>query len=410
MPDQDLKKLTVGASFELVIQNTAFGGEGVGRFNECVIFVPDVIPGERVKVELVELKRNFGRAKLMEILEADSGRETPPCPVYGRCGGCQYQHMTYQTELKEKENQLRDVLKRLGGLSELDFIQPIIPSPNPYGYRNSIRLKKVRNEEGWTGAFVNRDNKSLVPISECPIASSKINEMLADLPEIMKDFEQPGKISEITLREGEEESFCLPRYQKPYRYQSKEKLTFEHKDLKLQYGLASFFQVNTRMISHLVETVRKAVGTTRWEVLLDLYAGVGLFSLSLRSQFKNVIGVESNRDAIFHFHRNVEANHSTNVKIIKDRVEDALESLHESTKYQSRCIVLDPPREGLLKNVVEKLNEMKADQLIYVSCEPSTFTRDLKGLSAAYRLKSITPLDMFPRTQHFELVATFIKN
>jgi len=409
MLDKDLKNLTVGASFELVIQSTAFGGEGVGRFNECVIFVPDVIPGEKVKVELVELKRNFGRAKLLEVLQADAGREKPPCKVYGQCGGCQYQHMTYPTELREKEKQLRDVLKRLGGLSDLDCIQPIIPSPNPYGYRNSIRLRKVRNDEGWTGAFVSRDNKSLVPVSECPIASPKINEMLTDLPEIMKDFEQPGKISEITLREGGEGSFCLPRYQKPYRYESREKLTFERKGIKLQYGLASFFQINTSMISNLVDAVRKAVGTTRWDTLIDLYAGVGLFSLALRSQFKSVVGVESNRDSIFHFHRNVEANHSKNVRIVKGRVEDALEAVHESTKYQSRCIVLDPPREGLLKEVVEKLNEMKADQLIYVSCEPSTFARDLKGLGATYRLKSITPLDMFPQTAHFELVATFIK-
>jgi len=317
--------------------------------------------------------------------------------------------MTYPAELAEKEAQLRSVLSRIGGFKDESLIRPMVASPKDYEYRNSIRLRLKRKKDSWQGAFIGHDNKSLVDVKRCPIAAPEINEMVKDLPLIVKDFEQPDKIFEVTFRRGNNQSYCLPRYKKPYRYSSKLSLTFSMGKDRLQYGLSSFFQVNSSMVPRLVDEVKRYFKKDETATLFDLYAGVGLFSIALRERFRNIIGVENNREAIFYFRKNVESTKAQNIKVIQGKVEYRIEALLAESSQRKKSVLIDPPREGIASQVCQALITHPVDQLIYVSCDPATFSRDAKKLSLVYELRSVTPLDLFPRTGHFELVANFEK-
>ena len=407
----------IGDELEVTIGSMAFGGDGVARHGDFVLFVPDVIPGEQVRVKVIAAKRSYGRALPLEIMKPSPGRVEPPCALYGLCGGCQYQHVSYETSTQIKELQIKEVTRRIGGLSIDDVCDPIVPSPEAYGYRNSITLKLKKAEKGpktgesrgagkaWTAGYIARDNRTSVTVSECPIAAGAINRAIANLDEGIRQFKDQKKIREITIKCDSNHTMLCPRYQRPIRFESEARLCYRHMGLAFYYGASSFFQVNHAMIPSLLDLVRSALDPRPGQSLIDLYAGVGLFSIALAKDYKQVTGLEIGQEAVECFQQNIRENGVANARVIRGAVETSIRAGLRELGDKPVSVLVDPPREGMKKEVIEALNEGPVERLAYVSCDPATLARDLRLLGASFTLKKITPLDMFPQTKHLEAVA-----
>ena len=395
---------------DVTIASMAFGGDGVARHGDYVLFVPDVIPGEQVRVKIVAAKRSYGRALPLEILQPSPDRVEPPCAVYGLCGGCQYQHVSYSKSVEFKESQIREVASRIGGLALDDICDPIVPSPEAYGYRNSVSLRLRRAGKSWETGYIARDNKTFIQVSQCPIAAGAINSEIANLDAGIKQFKNKDKITDVTMKCDGEHTMLCPRYQKPIRFESAARLRYVYGHFSFYYGSSSFFQVNHAMIPALLDLVKSALDPKPGQSLIDLYAGVGLFSIALAKDYKQVTGLEIGQEAVECFQENIRENSVSNATVIRGTVESSIRAGLKELGDKPVSVLVDPPREGLKKEVVQALNEGPVEKLAYVSCDPAMLARDLKLLGASFTLKKITPLDMFPQTKHLEAVAALEKD
>lgn len=395
----------IGGEVAVTIESIAFGGDGVARHGDYVIFVPDVIPGENVKIRLTAAKRSYGKGVLIDLVEPSAERIAPRCEVYGECGGCQYQHVAYECSLRFKEQQVREVMQRIAGITIDEVCEPIQPASMPWNYRNVVSLKVRSGEGGWDAGYIARDNRTLVPVSACPIATGAVNEAMGGIGSSLGEFEHSDKITEVTIRHAGEMVLLYPRYRKPYRFKSDERLVYTYGGLTFGYGLRSFFQVNHSMIPVLLEVVDRALEPEPGGALLDLYAGVGLFSIAQAGKFDRVVGIEVAGEAVRCFRENVRQNGIQNVRIVRGAVEGVLRSAWTRLGKRSVSVLVDPPREGMHPGVVRFLNSAPIEKMVYVSCDPSTMARDLKMLSASYSLVKMVPVDMFPQTAHLETVA-----
>jgi 23S rRNA (uracil1939-C5)-methyltransferase len=394
-----------GDELDVTIDSVAFGGDGVARRGKYVIFVPDVIPGERVRVRVTAAKRSYGRGVPVRVMESSPDRVEPRCEVYAVCGGCQYQHVSYKRSLEFKEQQVRDLLLRIGRLAVDDVRQPIRPAPEPYGYRAAVALHVTKREDTWEAGYFARDNRTFVPVVQCPIATSGVNRLLAQVGKFLNGFDKPDRIKGIIIRSAGDETLIHPIYRTPRRLRSGNRLSYRYKELELSYGPESFFQVNHAMIPDLIDLAGQALEPVPRGTFIDLYAGVGLFALALAGRFQRVIGIEAGEEAVACFEANVRENRIGNVSVIHGAVEAKLGSVRREIESGPASVLVDPPREGLSPKVVQFLKEAPVESLVYVSCNPATLARDLKKLSAAYTFRNITPLDMFPQTAHIETVS-----
>ncbi len=343
-------------ALELQIQDIAFGGKGVGRVEGKAVFVPFTIAGERIRARLVREKKNFAEADLTEVLDASSKRVTPECPYFGRCGGCSYQHIDYAHQLEIKAQQVETALRRLGHI-ENPPMRAIIPSPQPYGYRNRIT---VHAEDGVVGYF-RRDVHRLVDVEQCPIAAPEVNAALADLR-----ARRP--------RDG-------------------------HFTLRAQAGPRIFAQTNDAVANAMATLVGNLLPDRR-QLLIDAFCGAGFFAKRLLDKFDRVIGIEWDRFAIAAARENA-ATHET---YLADDVENSLGQLLRENDLARTTLIVDPPATGLSAGIRGLLHEHAPADLIYVSCNPATLARDLGELQRTFTLQSVTPLDMFPQTAEIECV------
>ncbi len=376
--------LKLGDKINLTIHDIAFGGEGVGRIEELVVFVPFVVTGETVEVEITELKKNFARAKLLRVATPSPERTEPECRYYGACGGCQYQHIAYPEQLRMKQKQIADLFERVGKISRA-VVAPVIPCPQPYGYRNRIMIRSQ-----WNGpakkleiGFIRTDNKFVEDITECKIAEPALNEQIT---EVRAHPPHKGGIK-VVLR-VQPEGWEVPR--------------------------DSFFQNNFFLLPKLVETVREMLTTGGARHLIDLYCGVGYFGIAAASAVESFVGVEYDKLAIAAARQNAAARGITNGEFIAAQVEDVLPELlqkfsvlADGHQKNNTAVILDPPRKGCWPATLELLRQTRPAQVIYVSCHPATMARDLNILCAdgVFELQRVQPLDMFPQTQHVECVA-----
>jgi len=361
----------------LTIQDIAFGGEGVGRADDFVVFVPFVLVGEVVEVELTEVKKNFARAKLLQVVQPAPERVEPACRYFGQCGGCQYQHVDYATQLRWKHKQIADLFQRIGGFGQA-LVAPVIPCPQPYGYRNRIMIRSQWNkpEQKLNIGFVRWDCGLVEDIEECKIAEPVLNE------EILRVRAHPppkGGIK-VVLRVPPENWDVPPD---------------------------SFFQNNFFLLPKLVETVRDILRHGGARCLVDLYCGVGFFGIEMAGAVESFVGVEYDRRAIQSAQRNATARNINNGQFIAGEVEVVLPELLKRFSPQATTVLLDPPRKGCWPQTLQLLRETRPAQVIYVSCHPATMARDLNILCAngVFELVRVQPLDMFPQTQHVECVA-----
>ncbi len=367
----------IGDLTTLEISDLAFGGEGVARAGDFVVFVPLVAVGETVEVEITERKPRFARAQLRRVVKSSPQRVAPVCPYFGQCGGCQYQHLAYAEQLAIKHKQIRDLFERIGGLDP-SVIAPVIPCPQPYGYRNRIMIRSQwdKFKQGLNVGFIRSDSRLVIDIEKCPIAEPAINDQLREV----QAHPPPKGGLKVVLR------IPPPGWEVPPD---------------------SFFQNNFFLLPALVATVRDFFRSGGARHLADIYCGVGFFSMELAEVVESFVGVEYDALAVKAARRNAENRGITNGRFIQGTAEEVLPELTKSFTPSATAVLLDPPRKGALPATLALLREARPRQVIYVSCHPATMARDLKLLCepGAYRLAALAPHDMFPQTQHVECVA-----
>ena len=366
----------VGEIVKMKIDNIAFGGEGVGRVEGFVVFVPLVIEGEVVEAKIIEVKKSFARGELVKIINASPIRINAECKYFGNCGGCQYQHIRYEDQLKIKQQQIIELFKRIGGFSE-DKVAPVIACPQTFNYRNRILVRSQ-----WNGkakkllvGFRKRNSHWVVEINDCKIAEPALNKQI---PEVRANPPKRGGVK-INLRVAPED-WSVPDH--------------------------SFFQTNFFILPKMVNKVRKIFQSNNSEYLVDTYCGVGFFAIELANLAKKFVGVESDKLAIKAAQENSIKFGAENGEFIEGRTEDLLPELLEKFSPNKTSVILDPPRKGCAPSAIEQLRKVKPSQIIYISCHPATLARDLNILCAdgVYRLEHVYPIDMFPHTQHIECI------
>ena len=415
---------------ELTIEKLVYGGEGLAHHDGSTVFVPFVLPAERVAAAPVEQKKKFVRARMEKVLEASPERITPFCPHFAICGGCDYQHIPYQAQLEFKSGILRETLRRLG---KIDWTGPVtLHASPPLGYRNRAQWKLRPLDSGKPAlgiGYFRANSTALCPVEDCRILSPLLLNTLLALSEALASDLLPVELREIEAFVDAEDSQVLltanfagfPLRSADLaekirgRVPSLESLVFydaSHDRMELfgpgylnyavdgrtyRVGHFSFFQVNKFLVAELARAVgdREAPG----ETALDLFAGVGLFSLPLAERFKHVIAVEENPAAARDLEANARGNGSIEVRAAG--VERFLKQIKQTPDF----VVVDPPREGVPRPALERLLQLSPPRISYVSCEPPTLARDLVLLlKSGYEISEIHLFDLFPQTFHMEAV------
>lgn len=446
------KNTQQGDLLELEITDLSDSGEGVGRFEGRVIFVPDTVPGDRVSVRLLHLKPQYAQAKLQTILSPSEKRIRPHCIVADKCGGCQWQHVDYPDQVLAKQNQVLQALERIGGFSNPP-VAPMLTAGSQLEYRNKVTYPLSRSASGQVQAgYYRKGTHQLINLNLCPVQDTRLNPFLA---EIKQDIQQQGwsiydetlhqgKLRHLALRIGrrtgeilltlistsdklsgiqEQAQIWLERYSglvgvclnvnsdrgnvifgnetrciagQPYLVETFAGLSF-------QLRPDTFFQVNTEASEALLEVIVQKLNLQGSETLIDAYCGIGTFTLPLAKQVRNAIAIEVQPTSVKQARQNAQLNNITNVTFHAGTVETVLPQLEVTPDI----VLLDPPRKGCDKTVIETLLNLKPHRLVYISCKPATLARDLKLLcqTGEYELTLVQPADFFPQTPHVEAAA-----
>ncbi|MGE5644019.1 MAG: class I SAM-dependent RNA methyltransferase [Byssovorax cruenta] len=403
----------------ITLSTLTYGGDVMGRLADGrAVFVPFGLPGERVRITLTEEKRNFARGAIVEVLDASPLRIAPRCIHFGVCGGCHYQHLPYGEQLKAKREILRDQLTRIGKI-ENPPVQEMVPSPSPWNYRNHVQWHLT--EVGKLG-YMMAQTPRVFAIQECHLPEGSINAMWPRL-----EFEPEMDIERVSLRSGVDEELMLvlesdspesPELEieagisvahvfeeNAVVIAGNDHLTIRVLDRDFRVSAASFFQVNTAMAGKMVEHLRANLPADPSATLLDIYCGAGLFSAFFASKYERVIGIESSSSACEDFAFNLDE--FENVELYEGLTEEILPNLISHVRDVTD-VILDPPRAGLDKAVVDEIIKLRPKVLAYVSCDPSTLARDAARLiHGGYKLKQVTPFDLFPQTFHIESISFF---
>jgi len=414
---------------QLKIEKLVYGGEGMGHSDGLAVFVPFVAPAETVAVRLDAHKKKFARGHVEKIVETSPGRVVPRCPYFTRCGGCHYQHLPYDAQLSYKREILLETLARLGGVRWQGPVE-VHASP-PFGYRNRAQWK-VRPAVGGISqiGYLEAGSEALCAVDQCPILSPRLEDTLARVRGLLERLEIPAALTEVeAFADGEDERILLstsfanfggntaqalggllrqaiPAIESLLLHDASRDrfellgpgyLRYSVGDRRYRVGHLSFFQVNRFLVGALAE---RATAGAAGRLALDLYAGVGLFSLPLAATFSRVVAVEGNPAATRDLEDNVRSAAGQG-GAIDVRTEDAEEFLPRTHKRPD-LILLDPPRAGLSDAVRTRLAVSGAPDIRYVSCDPATLARDLKDLCATYEVAGIELFDLFPQSFHLE--------
>ena len=395
---------------EVVIEKMNHQAQGIAKVNGKVVFVPKVIIGDIVDIDIIKEYKNYSIGRVNRIIKKSSKREEVRCLYYNSCGGCNISAYSYSDELKYKLDKVVDIFKR-GGLR----INPqIIESDNRYEYRNKITIQV---DNGKIGLYEEESNK-LVDINKCLLISDRLNEIFV----IIKKNINVNKCNKIVLRdtyygimvifygsvnEKEVIKYLSDKVVSIYTYSNAYKLIYKDRylyerigDYKYQISPDSFFQVNSSTVNKLYNKVLEyATRDGKKDSLIDLYCGTGTIGIYLSKYFNNIIGIELNKQAIMDARENAKINNVNNITFYEGDVSRII-----NDKFIADVIVVDPPRSVLDKHTKNILLKIKADKIVYVSCNPITLVRDIKDLDDGYKLEDITLVDMFPNTYHVESV------
>jgi 23S rRNA (uracil1939-C5)-methyltransferase len=379
---------------ELTIEKLVYGGDGLARENGQVVLTPFVLPGETVRAEVTRAKNDLLRGRLLSVVTPSPQRIEPGCPYFPRCGGCHYQHASYEYQIEQKRAILLEVLRRIGGIEYAEDVAVL--SADPWHYRNRIQL----HVSGGTIGYFAAGSHAVVAIDHCPIASPKLNECMAALAREVAGLRPFEATLELFTNESEVQYNLRDRAPQPFIGLLRSlgvSTPIEYGGLRVSRD--TFFQVNRFLTEKLVEAT---LGDSGGVWAMDLYAGAGLFTLPLARRFERVTAVDDSASAF----RDLEHNASA-ISVMNLETHQATAEAHLLTVTGvPDLMIADPPRTGLGRMGVKELVRIRAPRLTIVSCDPATLARDLKPLIAAgYRIAGLTLIDLFPQTAHFEVIA-----
>lgn len=385
---------------ELTIDKLSNQGDGVGRIDNWVVFVPYALPGEKVRARIYRNDKNCSMADLVEVLEPSPLRVKPLCPVFGYCGGCQYQHLDYGAQLEWKTAQVADLLRLQAGL-ELPVL-PAIPSPEIYGYRSKItpHFHKPREAKVGNIGFLKVGSRSEVcDIKQCPIAMAELN---AALPLVRKSVHQSAAQYKrgATLLMRVSEGTVITNHNAV--------CTEKVGDLTFNFLAGDFFQNNPFILPAFTGYVARQACAGGARYLVDAYCGSGLFALTLAPHFEKVLGVEVSETSADWARANARSNGINHA----DFLAASAEAIFERVDFpaEESAVVIDPPRKGCDMAFLNQLFAFGPARVVYVSCNPATQIRDLAEFAkAGYKVVEVQPFDLFPQTKHLECVATLEK-
>lgn len=372
---------------DVEIEKIVAGGDGLARYKGIPVFVHLAAPGDRLRVRVYERKPSYCRADIIEVLSPGPDRREPPCPHFSRCGGCSLQHMTDEAQTSWRVRAAQEALLRIGRLQ--DTTGEVIAG-SPWHYRIRTQLQLEASSEGVRLGYLRRRSHEMVPIEACPVLTEPLEAFVLKLAK--KLGEAPPRRLDVAAGDGGALS-CGPVVP------GLPKGMVERKVGAYTYGFDSrtFFQAHAQLLGELIETV---VGGASGETALDLYAGVGLFTLPLAERYSKVVAVESDRVAVRYLKKNAQRHRLSNVTVEGESVESWISRMPADVDR----VILDPPRAGLGLKVRHTLKKLRPRKITYASCHPAALARDLASLSEVFSVEKLTYLDLFPQTGHIEVV------
>ncbi|MDR0351655.1 MAG: class I SAM-dependent RNA methyltransferase [Puniceicoccales bacterium] len=377
---------------DLTIDNITNLGMGVGRVDGWVVMVPGVIIGEKVKVKIFRNHKNYSEADLIHVITSVGERVSPRCALFGWCGGCQYQHMNYETQLELKTKHVNELFKKLAAVEVV--VNAAIPSPKIYNYRSKItpHFERPRDGKCHLGFLRQSSGHSIVDLDACAIATEGINAAIG-----------PMKAA-ILAKKHKKGGTLLLREVAGMVTSDNNEIVMEQVDGKRFYFKAGeFFQNNSYILPEFVEFILTKAASGEVKNLLDVYCGVGLFSICGSAKFEKIVGIEINQEAIKLARKNAEENEVTNLDFIIGDAEKIFENIDFLGKDSS--VILDPPRRGCDRGFISQLAAFRPKNIVYVSCAPDSQARDVHLLlQEGYVIVEVQPFDLFPQTRHIENV------
>lgn len=457
MVKKQIAPVTAGSRYTVEIIGLGHSGEGVGRFQDFTIFVPQALPGEVVEVQVSEVKKNYAKAKLTGVKQASAERVEPLCSVYQNCGGCQLQHLSYAGQLNAKRQQVVDAVTRIGKLADV-VVHPTMGAANPWYYRNKMQFPVGKAGGKVAVGCYSQGTHAIINTENCCIQHAVNNTIADQVRRIVTEFNIPtydertgeGVIRHVMGRVGTATGEVmvalvtavdkLPSQEKviaalrqaipgltsivqnvnPKRGNiimgettrtiwGKDTITDKLGDLTFHISARSFFQVNTEQTVLLYGKAVEYAGLTGQETVIDAYCGTGTITLFLAGQAAKVYGIEIVKPAIVDAWQNAQTNTIENVEFIAGDAVEVMPELYRNG-VRPETIVVDPPRAGCESKVLETFVKMKPERIVYVSCNPASLARDLAILAEqGYQTVEIQPVDMFPHTHHVECVTLIVK-
>jgi len=443
------QQLQQNQSIRLEITDLNTSGEGVGRSEGKVVFVPDTVTGDLLKIRITHPKAKFARGTVEQLLVASKHRVRPPCIVADKCGGCQWQHIDGEYQREAKREQIIQAFQRIGGLEEMQ-VEPILHTSKSLNYRNKSTYPLARSATGQVQAgYYRKGSHKLVNLNQCPVQDERLHPLLKEVKQdiqergwsIYDEANHQGKLRHLSLRIGsntgemlltlvttdkqltgieEQAEIWLERYpqlvgvclnlnsdrtnailgKQTHAVAGKLHLREMFAGVELQIGADTFFQVNTAAAELLLNAIVQQLNLQGDEILIDAYCGIGTFSLPLAQQVRQVIGIEVLESSTKQAKHNATINQISNVTFHTGKVKTCLEQID----LQPDIVLLDPPRKGCDLKVIETLLSLQPSRIVYVSCKPATLARDVQLLcqSGIYQPTFVQPADFFPQTTHVE--------
>ena len=450
------QKLQQGQVVELEITDLNTDGDGVGRHEGTVVFVPNTVTGDRLTAKIVQSKAKFAQGKIEKLLNSSAHRIRPGCIVADKCGGCQWQHIEIDYQREAKQQQVIQAFQRIGGFADVEIL-PILHADHALNYRNKSTYPLGRSSTGQVQAgYYRQGSHKLINLNQCPVQDERLHPLLREVKQdiqeqgwsIYNETNHQGKLRHLSLRIGqntgemlltlistdrnlagieEQAQLWLDKYPglvgvclnlnrdrtnailgkttqtilgKPY-------LREIFAGVELHIAADTFFQVNTSAAELLLQTIIQQLKLKGSETIIDAYCGIGTFSLPLAQRVQQVVGIELNHNSVRQAQSNAALNQINNAIFWTGKVKDCLQQI----EFQPDILLLDPPRKGCDPQVLETILKLKPERIVYVSCKPATLARDVQMLcaSGAYQLSQIQPADFFPQTTHVECCALLNK-
>ncbi|KXG42646.1 23S rRNA (uracil(1939)-C(5))-methyltransferase RlmD [Tepidibacillus decaturensis] len=448
----------INQTIEMEFTGLGHNGEGVGKYQGYTLFVSGALPGEIAKVKITKTNKNYGFARLLQVIKPSPDRVKPTCSIYEQCGGCQLQHLSYKGQLDQKRKIVQDNLERIGKIEDVT-IHPTLGMENPWNYRNKSQVPFAEREGGLVAGFFAKGTHEVIDMKKCVIQQEANDRMVQDVRRIAEELgisaynevTHTGILRHVVSRVGANTGELMlilvtSRKDFPKKEQLVEKILEEIPeltslvqnineertnvilglksitlwgrnviydtigDIKFAISPRSFYQVNPEQTKVLYDKALEYAELTGEEIVIDAYCGIGTISLFVAQRAKHVYGVEIIPEAIKDAKRNAEINEIENVTFEVGAAEKVIPKWVEQG-IKADVVVVDPPRKGCDEALLQTIIELKPKRMVYVSCNPSTLARDLRVLEdGGFKTVEVQPVDMFPQTSHVETVCLLTSN